>query len=381
MPPKGKGKGGGRGRGDGVAPRSRGGVLTLEEAAAVRQLVADQDKRSDAKRKAAAERRMAKLVAKELASFAALNDMKAPGHLSGTDSDSSGASGRTSKSTRKAQKRKEKRAKLRADAEELKQLKAAHAAAVSLAPVGVTPANAELKLLTEQMAEMAKLQAAMLACTQHKPAEFVTPAPPKSPNKSHTSGGVRSSAVDAAFRRALNPKPSEPSSSGESQVFETKEELDAYVARKVAELTQPAVKPANVTALPACPKIKAYTKSLESKGRLLQQTELLDEGATVVEWLAPESRAAFLKAVEADAAARLETIGQELSEEFLGMAETVVLPQVQHIYDKILNKSGKADLLRICERLKIDPVLVDGRKGREIICLLLSVVRVLPRSL
>ena len=124
---------------------------------------------------------------------------------------------------------------------------------------------------------------------------------------------------------------------------------------------------------------ESYVARLKEVGRYKSHTDLLEAKATVVEWLPPKHRKEFMGALEADAKARIATCGVP-SEEAIKAMESIVLPQAERLYDEVLHKSGKAELMELCEKLGLDPTLADGRTTKSLLVLILSVVRVLPIS-
>ena len=103
----------------------------------------------------------------------------------------------------------------------------------------------------------------------------------------------------------------------------------------------------------------------------------------LVDWSAPTVKKDFMEALENDAAARLEwkPVGEQ---HFESAVSELVAQQALDLYAKPLHNGGKAELIKICERLQLDPgVPLKNMTAKAILMLLLSVilVRVLPTSL
>ena len=385
MPPK-RGGGKGKPKSGGRAPFVQQG-LTKDDLATLRNVVAEADRQAEKVAKRTANKELKKMVAKQFNAVAKRRGVQsvpvASSSEEGPSSDSSDSESgsdlsdvspknRTAAQVSKAAKRKAYRHKLQSDSKELAVLK--KKAAKTKAK------DSEIAALQQQVERLAKTQEKMLSKLEN-PRTFRAPSPRKSANSGvHVSSVTELGDSRRSTRKKVSFEGGSEAEGSQSVRFGSQTELDDYVdtvlAKKLKEKEKQRAKPDHEEA-----GVAKYLKQLESTGRLSSKTDLLETQVTVVEWLAPEKKREFLEALEADAMLRASLTSTEKVDQLMSAAKATVMPQTEHVYENVLGKKGKSELLEICERVKIDPILVDGLSAKQLLMVLLSVVRVLPRNL
>lgn len=289
------------------------------------------------------------------------------------ESEDSGETATLSQSQKRYQKRKLQKTKLQ---EEVASLQAKLAAAQKSADVeqpASQPADYSAQLLqavnnlTEQIGQSGQSGKAA------KSARAVT-QPGGSPAK---SSGSRISVKGSQIRRLIAEEagqPTQPTNNSEEMlVFDDEDALRRFVKAQCVEVR--AFTPSKKNPL------EAYALATDNRAATVS-TEIDAGGAMfrLVDWAAPDVKRDLLEALEEDAAARLKWKPID-PRQFEDAVSDFVADQAADLHQRPLHKQGKSDLLRILSELGVSSDHTEGKTAKQLLIMLLSILRVLPHSL
>ncbi len=366
--------------------RSQSPFLTRDEASLLRELLKSRSDEEEIRRERAREEKFSKLMTKKLRSF---------GKSAGLSVDSDGSSSASAEDSPEDRKRRKKaaarkRSKLRMR-EELASLRGAEP------ELGAVPTPAQDPRLDRVIGSLEALvpMISNVAATSPPTMDRAQPtspfASPEAPPSFVVSTGDLRALVAEAMGVLVADLPAVPLGCPPTVSCPNTDSLRALVREEVVRCAREAPSPVQHRASSAPPRRQSSSHAdrmavlaRRSDGRVTiagcEMPSVSARGAvTLVEWLAPTDRKELLALLETDAVARIQLF-PVTDVEFEKAVHELVAGQASVLYEKVLKKTGKEELRTLCERLKLPRSVFMKMTCKQMLTVLLVLVRVLPHS-